>query len=72
MISKYIFIQPKQVCIQKEIFLLNNFFLDPVKIFFVMNFSFDTFLVIISGPPFLFANVRILLSVYKLNKNTVL
>ena len=39
-------------------------FLHPIKIIFLnMNFSFDTFLVAISDLPFLFAKVRILLSV---------
>ena len=36
-----------------------------------MNFSFDSFLVTMSGLPFLFAKVRILLAVYKLNSITV-
>ena len=50
MITKYIFVQSKQI----------------------MNFLFDTFLVTISGLPFLFPKVRILLSVYKLNRSTML
>ena len=70
MISKYIFIQSKQICIQKEIFVIYNFFFIQLKYFFnYMNFSFDTFLVTISGLPFLFGKVRILLSVYKLNSS---
>ena len=48
MISKYIFIQSKQIYIQNEIFLLKS-----IKIFFYyMNFSFDTFLVTIFGLSF--------------------
>ena len=35
-----------------------------------MNFSLNTFLVSISGVPFVFTEVRILLSVCKLNKST--
>ena len=68
MISKYIFIQSKQICIKKT-FLLYNF----LKIvLYHMNFPFDTFLVTISGLPFLFAKVRILLSVCKLKSSTML
>ena len=37
-----------------------------------MNFSFDTFLETISAHQFVFAKVQILLSVYKLNSNTML
>ena len=62
--SIYVFIQSKQYCIQKAIFLLYNIF-HPIKYFFYMNFSFDTFLVTISALPFLFAKGRILLSLYK-------
>ena len=38
--------------------------------FYYMNFSLNTFLVSISGLPFVFAKVRILLSVCKLNNST--
>ena len=42
-------------------------FFHPIKVFlYYMNFSSDTFLVTISGLPFLFAKARILLSVCKL------
>ena len=62
---KYIFIQSKQICIQIKIFCYITFF-HPINIFFhYMNFSFDTFLVTISGLLFLFAKVSILFSVYK-------
>ena len=71
MISKHIFIQSKQICIQKKYFYCITFF-HPIKIFlYYMNFSFDTFLVTISGLPFLFAKVRILLSARKLKSSTI-
>ena len=72
MISKYIFIQSKQICIQKKkTFLLYNFF-HPIKIFsYYLSFPFDTFLVTISGLPVLFEKVRILLSVCKLKSSTM-
>ena len=70
MISKYIFVESKELCIQKEIFLLHNFSFIHLKYFFYyMNFSFYTFLVTISGLPFLFAKVRLLISVYELNSS---
>ena len=44
-----------------------------MKIFsYYMNFSFDAFLVTISGLSFLFPKVRILLSVYKFKSSTIL
>ena len=50
---------------KRNIFVIYAFF-HPIKTFFYyMNFSFDTFLVTISGLPFLFVKVRISLSVYK-------
>ena len=56
----------------KQKYFYYKLFLHPIKIFFYyMNFSFDTFLVTISGLPFLFAKVRILLSVSKLNSSTM-
>ena len=68
----YIFIQSKQICIQKKYFYYVTFF-HPIKTFlYYMSFSFDTFLVTISGLPFLFAKVRILLSVCKLKSSTML
>ena len=68
----YIFIQSKQIFIQKKYFYYITFF-HPIKIFlYYMSFSFDNFLVTISGLPFLFAKVRILLSVCKLKNNTML
>ena len=58
--------------IKKKCFYYIAFF-HPIKIsFYYMSFSFDTFLVTISGLPFLFAKVRCLLSVYKLNSRTML
>ena len=64
MISNYILIQSRQNCI--------NYIFYSIKIcFYYMNFSFDTFLVTISGLPFLFAKVRISLSVCKLNSSTI-
>ena len=72
MISKYIFIQSRQICIKKKCFCYIAFF-HPFEIFFCyINFPFDTFLVAISGLPFLFAKVRILLSVCKLKNSTML
>ena len=71
MISKYIFIHSKQICIPNCFYYIT--FFHPIKIFlYYMNFSFDTFLVTISGLPFLFAKVRILLSVCKLKSSTML
>ena len=73
MISKYFFIQSKKICIQKKIFFSHNFFFNPIRIFFYyMKFSFDAFLVTMSGLSFLFAKVRILFTVYKLNSSTML
>ena len=70
MISKYIFIQSKQICIKKAVFYIT--FFHPSKIFlYYMNFSCDTFQVTISGLPFLFAKVRILISVCTLNSSTM-
>ena len=64
MISRYIFIQ-SNLYSKRNIFVFLLFFY-PIKIYFYyMNFSFDTFLVTMSGLSFLFAKVRILLSVYK-------
>ena len=72
MMSKYFLIQSKQICILKKRFYYITF-LHAIKIFlYYMNFSFDTFVVTISGLPFLFAKVRILLSVYELNSSTML
>ena len=75
-ISKYISIQSNIFSLNQNIFAfkikyfhLYNFFLIQLKYFFYhRNFSFDTFYtpLTISGLPFLFAKVRILLSVYKL------
>ena len=48
-----------------------TFFLHSGKIFFYfMNFSFDTFLVRISGLPFAVTKVIILLSACKLNSSS--
>ena len=47
MISKYIFIHSKQICIPNCFYYIT--FFHPIKIFlYYMNFSFDTFLVTIS------------------------
>ena len=76
MISKYIFIQSKQICIKKYIYIYIFYyitFFHSIKIFlYYMNFSFDNFLVTISGLPFLFAKVRILLSVCKWKSSAIL
>ena len=65
MTSKYIFIQTNKFVFKKKYFCYTTFF-RPIKIFYYyMNFSFDTFPMTVSGPSFLFAKVRILLSVYK-------
>ena len=67
MISKYIFIHSKQIRIPKKKRFYYITFFHPIKVFlYYMNFSSDTFLVTISGLPFLFAKARILLSVCKL------
>ena len=79
MISKYIFIQLKQICIQKEILFIYIYIyiyiyiFHPIKTFpYYMNFSLHTALMIVSDLPFLFAKVRILPSVYKWNSSTML
>ena len=52
---------------KRNIFVIT--FFHPVKIFFYyMNFSFDTFLVTITGLSFLFAKIGILFSVYETTK----
>ena len=67
MITKYIFVRSEQILFKNKYFYYITFF-NPIKIFFdYINFLFDTFLVTVSGLPFLFSKVRILLSVYKLN-----
>ena len=59
MISKNIFMQPKQICIEKKKRFYYITFFHPIKIFlYYMNFSFDNFLVTVSGLLFLFAKVR--------------
>ena len=73
MISKNIFMQPKQICIEKKKRFYYITFFHPIKIFlYNMNFSFDTFLLTISGLQFLLAKIRILLSVCKLKRSTML
>ena len=67
----FLFSQNKFVFKKKRFYYITYF--HPIKIFlYYMNFSFDTFLVTISGLPFLFAKVRILLSVCKLKSSTML
>ena len=51
--------------LKKKYFYYITFFHLIKYFFYYMNFSFDTFLVTVSGLPFLFAKIRILLSVYK-------
>ena len=71
MISKYVFIQSKQISIKKEILSLYNVF-HPIKIcLYYMNFSFDTFLVDHICSSILFAKVRIFLLEYKLKSTTM-
>ena len=81
---KYIFIISTFFSWNQNISLLNQnkfvfskkcfyhvFFFHWSQIFFhCMNFLFNTFLVSISGLPFVFAKVRILLSVCKLNRSS--
>ena len=54
----------------KYIFIQSYFFHSSKICFYYTNFSLNTFLVSISGLPFVFTKVRILLSVCKLNKST--
>ena len=59
MISKYIFIQSKQICIpkKKRFYYITFFHFMRLKYFlYYMSFSFDTFIVPISGLLFLFAS----------------
>ena len=67
----FLFSQNKFVFKKKRFCYITYF--HPIKIFlYYMNFSFDTFLVTISGLLFLFARVRILLSVCKLKSSMML
>ena len=71
-ISKYIFKRYQKKFVFKKKYFYYIIFFHPINIFFYyMNFPFDTFLVTISGLPYLFVKVRILLSVYKLNSSTI-
>ena len=71
MISKK-FYSIKTNLYSKKYFYYITFFY-PMKIFsYYMNFSFDTFLVTISGVSFLSPKVRILLSVCKFKSSTIL
>ena len=54
----------------RNIFIIYTFFHSSKIYFYYMNFSLNTFLVSVSGLPFVFTKVRILLSVCKLNNNT--
>ena len=61
MISKHILFNQNKFVFKKKYFRYITF-LNPIEIFFYyMNFSFDNFLVAISGLPFLFAKFRTLL-----------
>ena len=65
------FFNQNKFIFKKTVFIIT--FLHPIKIFLCyMNFSFNIFLVTISGPPFLFPKVRILLSVCKFKSSTML
>ena len=67
----FLFNQNKFVFEEKHFYYLT--FFHPVKIpFYYMKFSFNAFLATISGLPILFAKVRILLSLYKLNSSIML
>ena len=54
----------------RNISIIYIFFHSNKIYFYYMNFSLNTFLVSMSGLPFVFKNVRILLSVCKLNNST--
>ena len=54
----------------RNIFAIYLFFHSRKIFFYYMNFSFITFLVSISGLPFVFTKVRFLDSVRKLNSTT--
>ena len=54
----------------RSIFIIDIFFHSSKLYFYDINFSLNTFLVSISGLPFVFTKVRILLSVFKLNNST--
>ena len=82
-ISKYIFIQSKYISFNQNEFVFKKIYIyiyfkkyilfHLFKMFVhYMNFSFDTFLVTISGLPFLFSKVTVLFSVYKLNNSAIL
>ena len=54
----------------RNIFIICIFSIQVKYIFFYMNFSFNTFLVSISGLPFVFTKARILFSVCNGNNST--
>ena len=56
----------------RNIFTIYTFFHSSKIYFYFMNFLLNTFLVSISGLPFAFAKIRILLSVCKLNNSTMM
>ena len=58
------------LCSTRNIFIVCIFFCSSNIFFYYTNFLFNTFLVSISGLPFAFTEVRIFLSVCKLNSNT--
>ena len=70
-ISMFSFNQNKFI-FKKKYFCYITFFSIQLNFFYYINFSFDTFLVTISGLPFLFGKVRILLSAYKSNSSTMM
>ena len=56
----------------KKHFHYMYFFHSSKIYFYYMNFSLNTFMVNISGLPFVFTKARILLSVCKLNNSTII
>ena len=76
MISKYISFNQNEFVFKKIYIYIyfNKYILFHLFKMFVhyMNFSFDTSLVTISGLPFLFSEVTVLFSVYKLNNSAIL
>ena len=60
MISKYIFKRNQKKFVFKKKYFSYIYFFHPIKMFFYyMNFPSNTFLVTISGLPYLFEKVRV-------------
>ena len=71
MISKNIFSFSQNKCVcSKNIFIIYIYIFRSSKMFLLYEFFIEYFSVSISGFPFVFIKVRILLSVCKLNNNT--